>query len=174
MIFRRLRRAPRVPCEPGTPVIRAVRRGDLKAMQAITAAAFDGVSTEQNVERQFGRLAGTTWQDRRAAYVARDVKYWPHSAFVAELDGELVGYVTTATDRHARTGHIRNLAVDPAHQSKGIGRSLIHHALSFFRAAGMRYARIEALEQNERCTRLYRGLGFAEVGRQVLYFRKLD
>jgi len=84
-----------------------------------------------------------------------------------------VGYITTTTDDRARTGHIRNLAVHPAHQSQGIGRALIAHALAFFRAKGLEYARIEALEQNERGRRVYGRLGFREVGRQVLYFRRL-
>ena len=173
MIFGRWRRR-REPAEPGRPVIRPAARADLKAMKRITADAFDGVSSEQNVERMFGRLAGTSWQDRRSVFVERDVKYWPQSAFVAELDGEVVGYITAATDRHARIGHIRNLAVAPAHQSKGIGRALINHAMAFFKRAGMRYARIEALEQNERCTRIYARLGFREIGRQVLYFRQIE
>jgi len=171
VIFRR--RAKPDALAAGRPIIRPVRRGDLKAVRRITVAAFDGVSVEQNVERLFGPLAGTTWQERRAAHIERDVRLWRRSAFVAERGGEVVGYITTATDEQARTGHIRNLAVDPAHQSQGIGRALLAHALAFFRAKGLRYARIEALEQNERGRRVYGRLGFREVGRQVLYFRRL-
>lgn len=159
---------------PAGAVIRLVRRGDVKALRAITAEAFDGISSEQNVERVFGKVAGTTWQERRCTYIERDVEYWPSTCYVAERDGRVIGYLTSVADTATRTGHIRNMAVAPAFQGQGLGRALIEHALDAFRAAGMRYARIEALEQNTRCTEFYPRLGFTEIARQVMYFRELD
>ena len=80
----------------------------------------------------------------------------------------------SVTERTGSIGHIRNLAVTPAEQGHGIGRALIDHALQHFRRQGMRAARIETLEQNERCAEFYPRLGFTEVGRQVFYFKELD
>lgn len=173
MIFRWRRRAA-LPDAPAGTRIRPVNRRDLAAMKRITREAFDGVSLDQNVEARFGLLAGTDWAQRRCKYIERDVDYWPKSCFVAERDGVVVGYVTGATDRDTRSGHIRNLAVAPAAQGGGIGRALVEHVLAHFRRRGMRTARIETLAQNERCTAFYSRLGFTEVGRQVMYFKELD
>ena len=158
----------------GLLVVRKYHPHDLPEMKRITRAAFQGVSVEEDIEEIFGRLAGTTWQERRSTHIERDVTYWADFTFVAELNGEVVGFVTTATDRMSRVGHIRNLAVTPEHQHAGIGRSLIEHAVEFFRQSGMQYARIETLAQNERAANLYSKLGFREVGRDILFFRKLD
>lgn len=173
MIFTRRRPKARAD-EAGALRIRNARHGDLKAIRRITAAAFDGLSAEQNAERIFGGPVGPSWQERRCRYVERDVRYWPRDAFVAEVDGRVVGYVTTAVDSFTRSGHIRNLAVEPESQGRGIGKALIAHALVHFRAHGMRYAQIEALEQNARCLALYPHLGFREIARQVMYFRALE
>lgn len=174
MIFGRKRRAPEEPQKVGAPVIRGYHSRDLKALKAVTRAALGGMCVDSSVEEKFGLINGTTWEDRRCAYIEQDVTYWPDYTFVAELAGEVVGYITTSLDRFSHTGHIRNLAVLPAQQGKGIGRSLIAHALACFKRDGMEYARIETVTHNDRCTALYPRMGFVEVARQVFYFRKLD
>ncbi len=86
----------------------------------------------------------------------------------------MVGYVTTRLSPTSGIGWIPNLAVDPAHQGKGLGRALLEHALEFFRARGMEIARIETLEQNPIGQSLYPSLGFAEVARQIHYAMRLN
>jgi ribosomal protein S18 acetylase RimI-like enzyme len=174
MIFRRKRRQETPPTGSTQPAIRRYQSRDLDAIKRITVAAFDGVCVEQNIERTFGALAGTAWQQRRCSQIEQDLTYWPDFAFVAELNGQVVGYITTSLDKTSRAGHIRNVAVAPEDQGKGIGRSLLEHVMQFFREQGMQYARIETLTQNERCKEFYPSLGFREVAGQVLYFRNLD
>ena len=153
--------------------IRRYRPRDLPDLRRIAVEAFRGVCSEENVEKTFGRLAGGDWRERLSLCIERDVMWWPEGIFVAEQDGRIVGFVTSATDKATRTGHIRNLAVDREYRSRGIGRALINEALAYFRNNGMKYARIETLAQNEKCVGLYPALGFTEVGRQVLFFKEL-
>ena len=54
-------------------------------------------------------------------------------------------------------------------RGQGVGRRLIEHALSHFRAAGMTIAKIETLEQNAIGRHLYPSVGFVEVARQIHY-----
>ncbi len=174
IFFGRKRPVPEQQEQASEPIIRGYHPRDLKALKAISRATFGDVCVDYSVEQKFGLLNGTSWADRRAVHIEQDVTYWPDYTFVAEIAGEVVGFVTTSLDKFARTGHIRNLAVLSEHQGKGIGRSLIEHALACFKRDGMEYARIETVAQNDRCTVFYPKMGFQEVARQIFYFRKLD
>jgi len=97
----------------------------------------------------------------------------PDGIFVAELDGEVVGYITTVLDREAGRGRIPNLAVSVTVRRQGIGRALIEYALDYFRAEGMAYAVIETMSSNPIGQTLYPDCGFEEVAQQVHYARRL-
>jgi ribosomal protein S18 acetylase RimI-like enzyme len=129
------------------------------------------------MEKLFGPFGGGDWSSRKSAAIADDCRLQPDGIFVAETtqDGllEVIGYITTRLDPRARVGFIPNLAVDEAHQGKGIGRALIAHAISFFRERGMEVARIETLEKNTSGRALYPKLGFQEVARQIHFAMKL-
>ena len=56
--------------------------------------------------------------------------------FVAEVDGEIAGYITTRLNRSTQIGGIPNLAVLPEFQRRGIGRQLIEKALAYLQAGG--------------------------------------
>jgi ribosomal protein S18 acetylase RimI-like enzyme len=153
--------------------VRAFRRADRERILAITREAFDQVCYEAHVERAAGPIEGTSWADRKERGIDSDLNYYGKSTFVAEIDGEVVGYVTTRLYHAYRTGHVANLAVAVRFQSQGIGRALMEHALEFFRHSGMGYARVETMDNNERGQRLYPSFGFQEIGRQVNYFMRL-
>ena len=46
-------------------------------------------------------------------------------------------------------------------------------ALDYLRASGMRYAKIETLEQNRKGQAFYPSVGFQEVARQIHYLMRL-
>ena len=155
-------------------MIRTYRAADRTALLDITIRAFDGVSVDQNIEALYGRINGVGWQERKTRHIEADIAANPNGIFVSELDGAVVGYVTCRFDPSTRIGWIPNLAVDPRHQSRGIGKQLMEAALSYLRSLGMRCVRIETLEQNERCMALYPKLGFREIARQVHYIMPFD
>jgi len=155
--------------------LRHYHDGDLPRLQDITAETFSEVSIDNNMERAFGSFGPSDWQTRKVAAIAEDCRIQPDGVFVAEdEDGKVVGYVTTRLNPASGIGWIPNLAVDPAHQGRGLGRRLLERAIQFLRESGMAVAKIETLEQNPVGQRLYPGFGFTEVARQIHYAMRLD
>ena len=155
--------------------IRTYQPQDLPRLQDITARTFGPVSIDRNMEAQLGPFGQGDWSTRKVAAIADDCAAQPDGVFVAEDGGgAVVGYVTTRVNDVSRIGWIPNLAVDPNHQGRGLGRALLLHALDHFRRRGMQVAKIETLEQNPVGQALYPSLGFSEVARQVHYAMRLD
>ncbi|MBP90846.1 MAG: hypothetical protein CMJ64_29740 [Planctomycetaceae bacterium] len=154
--------------------IREYRPDDLPIIKAITVEAFDGVSIDRDIENEFGEINGHDWKWRKARHIDFDAQRDPGGIFIAEVNGEIAGYITTFGDHEAGIGVIPNLALDEAHRGQGIGRALIQHALDHFRAQGLSHAKIETLAQNEVGQRLYPSFGFQEVSRQIHYVMSLD
>src|SRR5437773_10572315 len=146
---------------------------DIRELKRRAIEGFSGVSIDDGMEEVFGVINGHDWRWRKARHIGEDVARDAAGVFVAEDEGRIVGYITTWQDADAGIGHIPNLAVDSSHRNQGLGRALIEHALSHFRAAGLSYAKIETLAQNAIGNHLYPSLGFMEVARQVHFVAKL-
>lgn len=89
---------------------------------------------------------------------------------VAEEAGEVVGYgvLIAAADQ----GEIANLAVDPQHRNRGLGRGLLDELLSAARAAGVARVFLEVRVSNDAARHLYASRGFEAVGRRPDYYRE--
>ena len=147
--------------------IRKFRPSDLPSLKEITVDAFDGVSIDQAIEREFGLINEHDWQWRKGRHLDDDVSRNANGIFVAEENGRIIGCITTWMDIRAGIGHIPNLALSPEARGKGNGRRLIEFALDHFRDCGLTHARIETLVQNDVGNHLYESLGFREVARQI-------
>jgi ribosomal protein S18 acetylase RimI-like enzyme len=154
-------------------VIRPYQSGDLEALRRITVESFDGVSFDQLVEGRFGILHGHDWRWRKARHIDADVNSNAAGAFVAEADGQIVGYITTQVDWDAGKARIPNLAITAQARGQGLGRRLIQHALDYLRREGVAYAMIETMAGNEAGEHLYPSCGFVEIGRQIHFGIKL-
>lgn len=154
--------------------LRPYRPEDLEPIQRITVESFEGVSIDRNIEREFGAVAGKDWRARKARDAATDCQAQPEGVFVAEVEGQVVGYISTRLDRFTGVGRIPNLAVDERYRGHGVGSQLIEHAVAWLREQGMTLAKIETLEQNARGQALYPRFGFQEVARQIHYVMRLN
>jgi ribosomal protein S18 acetylase RimI-like enzyme len=154
--------------------IRTYQPTDLETIKRLTVESFDGVSIDRNIEEAFGPIHDHDWRWRKERHIDFDVQRDADGIFVAELDGRVVGYITTFRDHAAGMGLIPNLAVDEQQRGRGIGRKLIEHALSNFRDEGLTHAKIETLDQNNAGQGLYPSLGFREVARQIHYCMDLS
>ncbi|MBL8849346.1 MAG: GNAT family N-acetyltransferase [Planctomycetaceae bacterium] len=155
--------------------IRPYRTADLPILQELTAAAFDGVSIDQGLEREFGPTSGRDWRWRKMRHIADDAARDPAGILVMQtVDGEIVGFISTWCDHEAGIGHIPNLVVAEGFRRTGCGRQLIEAALDRFRELGMSHARIETLVQNTAGHGLYESLGFREIARQIHFGMKLS
>ncbi len=149
--------------------IRRYRPSDLETLKTITAICFDGVCIDQNIEQLYGLIHGKDWRWRKKRHIDADAAINAAGIFVAEEDGQIVGYISTRIDPATKVGGIPNFAVLPAYQQRGIGSRLLEEAVAYLAAEGMRYARIETLAQNDVGAHFYPQFGFQEVARQVHY-----
>ena len=149
--------------------IRPFRPSDLETLKTITAICFDGVSIDQNIEQLHGLIHGKDWRWRKKRHIDDDAAVNAAGILVAEVDGQIVGYISSRVDPATRIGGIPNFAVLPAFQQHGIGRRLLEEAVAYLAAEGMTYARIETLDQNDIGAHFYPDFGFQEVARQINY-----
>ena len=154
--------------------IRPYQDTDLEDIKTITLVGFAGVSLDHALEEKLGGdLAGHDWRWRKARHIDDDVAAHAEGIFVAEVEGEVLGYISTVLDREVGKGRIPNLAVAVGARGQGIGRVLIGHALDYFRKEKLVYAVIETLDSNPIGQTLYPATGFQEIARQVHYARRL-
>lgn len=153
--------------------IRLALEKDLPLLRQITVDSFGGVSLDQLLEQKLGSWSERDWRARKAAHIDDDFTAQPDGCFVAERDGEILGYITVRLDTLNSRGRIPNLAVVEAARGLGLGRRLIVYALDFMRARGMKLAQIETMASNAIGQHLYPSCGFEEVTRQVHYAMRL-
>ena len=149
--------------------IRPFRPEDAPRIKAITVEGFEPVSIEAAIDRRWPGLLPAPWGDRKWRAMQPEIAGQPEGCFVAELEREVVGYITTLVIPEHKVGRIPDLAVDARVRGQGVGRLLLDHALASFRAQGLRVARIETLTHNAIGRHLYPSLGFHEMAHQVHY-----
>jgi ribosomal protein S18 acetylase RimI-like enzyme len=154
-------------------MIRKYQRSDLETLRQITAICFEGVSIDKNIEDKFGIINELDWTQRKMPHINDDVEANADGVFVAEIDGEVAGYITTNVNHQTKIGGIPNLSVHPNFQQRGLGTELIETALVYLKEEGMLYSRIETLDQNPIGTAFYPKMGFVEIARQIHYIRPL-
>ena len=84
--------------------------------------------------------------------------------------GRLAGYVGLRIEE-GRAGKVTFLAVLPEYQRRGFGEEMLRWGLGWFRARGMRRARLIVLTDNAPAIALYRKLGFVPGQRGLTYRR---
>jgi len=144
--------------------IRRARREELPRLAEIYLSAYEGLE----------QYAYYDYEE------ALDYMHWLYRGhrdgfFVAEVDGEPVGFVACNPfwrDRFVgRTCEIHELAVAKEHKGKGIGRALMMRALEYGREKGCRTASLWVGEGNTLAIEWYRRLGFKRAGRWGIWVR---
>lgn len=138
--------------EPVRPILRDMRRDDLPAVMEIERRSF-----AQPWSRAF-------FEKELATPFAHLV------CAVEELDGQstIVGY--SCSWRVADEVHLLNVAVHPERRGLGTGRTLVEAVLAEARAANARLVSLEVRAGNVVARRLYRRLGFVDVGVRRGYY----
>ena len=99
----------------------------------------------------------------------------PGSAtFVAELDGEVVGFASVGRSRDEEAeseGELYAIYLHPSCWDRGIGRALLERAEESMRASGFERALLWVMEGNERGERFYRAAGWERDGRKLDTFQ---
>jgi len=152
-------------------MIRPANPEDLHRLVDLSLAAFESVTWQRAVDREFGPLQGLDWRERWKRRVAK--AFLEQTFLVLEEEGNILGYVCGTVDRHTSLGHIDILAVDPAAQGQGHGRSLLRGMEEHFQANGAAFVSLEALVDNEGANSLYGAEGYRELARHINWFKKL-
>lgn len=84
----------------------------------------------------------------------------------------LAGFVMTRLA--ADEAEILSIVVAPGHRGTGLGRSLLDHHAATLGARHIERLFLEVEDGNVAAERLYRQIGFREVGRRAAYYPKRD
>lgn len=150
----------------GTPDRGARRAGRVRFMRAAD------VSAVAKIERAaFGREA---WPAGAFAYA--------HQVFAAARpprgrlwvalrgDGRVVGYAGIEISALGGEADLINLAVDPAHRRRGVGRRLVATVAAYCRRRGVPLVWLRVRARNRGARAFYRRCGFRTIGRFRGYY----
>jgi ribosomal-protein-alanine N-acetyltransferase len=99
----------------------------------------------------------------------------PETFVVAELDGEVVGYIMCRIEMGlsnfgfgglAKKGHVVSVAVLPQYRRKGVGEALVKEAMSGMSKYNAKQCFLEVRVTNTDAVSLYKKLGF-EITRTI-------
>lgn len=93
---------------------------------------------------------------------------------VATDQDTIAGVILARRWTDEATGFVALLAVDPAHQGRGLGRLLMRSAFAAFAAAGLREAQLGVASDNPRALALYQGLGMQPRSQVDTYERPFN
>lgn len=126
--------------------LRPLEASDVPDVVALSLRAWEPVFAslrEVLGEPIFVRLH-PDWRADQSAAVVESCTAGRLDVFVAVVDGRPIGFVGVALNAHrAGMGEIEIIAVDPAHQRRGVARQLTNHALDHMRNKGMDIAVVE-------------------------------
>jgi len=74
-------------------------------------------------------------------------------------------------DMNEQTGHLMNIAVDPAHRGKGIATTLIERGINYLKSLEADSVELEVRRTNVAAIRLYENLGFKIVRSARKYYQ---
>jgi GNAT superfamily N-acetyltransferase len=112
------------------------------------------LSPGTNPERGYAWFLGTQIEDEHSVVL------------VAELDGQLIGYVYAAIEPLSwkelrdEAGFIHDIVVEPSHRDSGAGSLLLDAAIEWLRGRGMARVMLWTAEQNTGGQRLFARKGF--------------
>lgn len=98
----------------------------------------------------------------------RDCLRSGYSMWVLEADRRIIGYAVLSVQ--ADEAHLLNICIDPAWQSRGLGRRLLRDVRQAAQAQGAQRIFLEVRPSNRHAVKLYQDEGFNEIGRRPRYY----
>jgi ribosomal protein S18 acetylase RimI-like enzyme len=145
--------------------LRPAEEADVPELSALAKRTWaDAFGSSVSTEDLAAELENTRSEEYFRAALAAD------TILVAELDGDLVGYVqfgdVTIPEVEVRPGDqgLRRVYVETDRHGRGIGRALMNAALAHPRLAAARRIYLAVWEKNANAIGLYESLGFRTVG----------
>ncbi len=160
------------------PNMRQAGDHDLPALQRIRVAAFAPVfaSFRNMLGDSLYELVQAREDEAQSELLASLLAPGsPWELFIAEVAGEVAGFVAFRLNQETRVGEIGLNAVHPDYAGQGIGTAMYEFALSRMKAGGMRVATVATGgdESHAPARRAYRKAGFARQIPSVWMCREL-
>ncbi len=142
----------------GNVVVRRLRSGDVDLFRTVRLAALEdspdafGETLEDACAADWHArtISGATLSDR--------------AVFLAAAHDVPVGMVFVRCAANPDPAFLGGMWVSPEFRGRGIGRSLVQHALAFLRAAGQVEVSLWVTRGHSEVLGFYRSLGFRETG----------
>jgi len=137
--------------------LRSFEPSDADAIIAVNARAFAHHPEQGAMDRaDFDRRTSSDWFD-------------PAGLFVAERDGEVVGFHWTKIEDDV--GEVYVVGIDPEAQGGGLGTALTARGLRHLHDRGVPVVDLYVEGDNGPALKVYRNLGFQDWKKDVLYAR---
>lgn len=152
--------------QPEPVMVRAIdRRMDAAEVRALDSSfSSDSIyETASGPDSLILRLRRVPAPVRKRYTIDLDATSWT-SGFVAVAQGTLCGFIATRFEAWNRRLAIAHFYVDAKHRRRGIGRSLMKHAMDAGRREGAQTAWVETSNWNHPGVAAYQRLGFALCG----------
>jgi len=147
----------------GSPHIRRATHDDLPHIGRLGALL---VATHHEFDpRRFLAPTGRT-KDAYASYLGTQLDAPGAAVFVAEQDGEVIGYAYVAVESYdymalrGPAGVLHDLIVDPKHRRGGVGRELLGAVLEFVLLRGLTQIVLGTAQRNDAAQRFFASVGF--------------
>ncbi|WP_405490554.1 mycothiol synthase [Streptomyces sp. NBC_00096] len=148
---------PEAVLPPGVTVRGFVPGSDDAAWLAVNAAAFAHHPEQGSLtQRDLNDRIAQPWFDAKGF-------------FLAERDGELIGFHWTKVHAEQRLGEVYVLGVRPGAQGGGLGKALTATGLRHLAAAGLPTAMLYVDADNPAALAVYEGLGFTTHEVDLMY-----
>lgn len=118
-----------------------------------------------------GQVFGRPWEAN--AWTQEIQRPFAHVDLACGSDASVLGYACTwhVVAAGETEGHLLRIAVDPAHQRRGVGRDLLAAVLDRASAVPVTRVLLEVGASNGPARRLYAAHGFMEIGRRAGYYK---
>lgn len=119
-----------------------------------------------------GRIEQQSYDYPWSTGIFRDCLLAGYLCLVIEQGGELRGYGILSVA--AGEAHVLNVCVAPAFRRRGSGLVLLQHLITEARKARVKRMFLEVRPSNLAAINMYKGIGFATIGRRRDYYRAAD
>ena len=153
------------------------REEEMEEICAIAKAAWEPIhdAMVSTVGEDLHASLSGDWRSIKAEQIRNQFRQNPDWVLAVRDGQSVAGFVTFAIDEKKSLGTIRNNAVNPDYQGRGIGTAMYRYVLDLFRKAGMAYASVTTgLDPGHAPARkAYERAGFDLRREDVTYYKLL-
>lgn len=156
----------RRPCEAPTVRVRTARPEDIPALQEIAKNSY--VGSRFYFDRKFKE---EQWQAYYQFWIKKSVEGGADLALTAEIDGEIVGYITGLVDKEKNEGIYELTGVKDSARRHGVGQELFRSGIDWYVRNGVPYMWLATQGRNIPTQRMIQRDGFITRACQLYYHK---